>query len=187
MKGEKETFVESSKVVGKVLKDLPYPDEHGKIIRLNKRFVLLDISYLPFDILSGMDELLGPVSKTILFRIGRRWGSEIYRRYESMSLNKFDCLNVAAAVAWYTGWGLVTFEVGKEKSRARIYNCFEAESTILRVGVSPENSCRLFTGVIAGIYDRFLGKPCSISEEKCAARGDGYCELVATPGTEEQD
>lgn len=185
MESEGEIFREAQDTIKKIIKGPPYPNEHGKIVIFDKRFVLLDVSYIPFDILLSMDELVGPVSKTILFRIGRRWGDEIYRRYESMGFDRMECLKVAAAVACYTGWGLITFETGKDESRARIYNCFEAENNIQRAGVKPENSCRMFTGVIAGIYDRFIGRSCSISEEKCAARGDGYCELVATPGIED--
>ncbi|MDY6984828.1 MAG: V4R domain-containing protein [Candidatus Thermoplasmatota archaeon] len=182
MKEEKEAFRESQDIIKKLVNELPYPDEHGKVIRLNRRFVLLDVSYIPFDVLYGIDEIFGPVSKTILFRIGRRWGDEIYARYESLGFGREDCLKLSAAGAWYFGWGIFTFELGAESSRARIYNSFEVESMVVRKGISDENSCHLFPGVISGIYSRFLGEECSIHEEKCAARGDGYCELVATPG-----
>jgi predicted hydrocarbon binding protein len=183
MKGEREAFVEARDTFKKIGVESNLSDELGRIVRLNRRFVMMDISYLPFDVLFALDELFGPVSRTILFRTGLRWGDEIYARYEGLGFDRDTCLKLSAAGAWYFGWGIVAFELGSDQSKARIYNCFEAESLVKNRGVDHENSCSLFTGVIAGIYSRYLGKQCKIREEKCAARGDGYCELIATPGT----
>ena len=82
----------------------------------------------------------------------------------------------------------MSFDLEKECSKARIYNCFEAESTLSNMDVNHDDSCRLFPGVMVGIYEKFIENSCSsVKKNKCILRGDSYCELVLTPGVDKID
>jgi len=181
MKTEEETYSEVQKIFKKLGKEEGISNSEGKIIRLNGRWVMFDTSYLPFGALKELDELLGPVSRTILYRMGERCGRVIYDRYANLGFDRDSCLKFIAAAAWYFGWGLVDFEIKEDHAKVRIYNSFEAESNIINNGINPENSCHFIKGVMAGVWGRYSGGDWFVTEPKCKARGDEYCEFILKP------
>jgi len=186
MKTEEETYSEVQKFFKKIEKEESMSNSKGKILRINCRWVMFDTSYLPFGALRELDELLGPVSHTILYRIGEGCGRAIYDKYANLGFDRDSCLKFIAAAAWCFGWGLIDFEIKEDHGKARIYNSFEAESNIANRGTNPENSCNFIKGAIAGVLSRYIGESWSITETKCRARGDKHCEFVVKPGLKSQ-
>ena len=186
MKAEGEIYSEVQKFFKKLGKEEGISNNEGRIIRLDRRWVMFDTSYLPFGALKELDELLGPVSHTILYRTGERCGRAIYDTYANLGFDRDTCLKFIAAAAWYFGWGLIDFEIKEDHGKARVYNSFEAESNIINNGINSENSCNLIKGAIAGVWSRYIKESWSITETKCKARGDEYCEFVVKPGLKSQ-
>jgi predicted hydrocarbon binding protein len=184
MKTEEETYSEMQKIFKEIEKEGGISNSEGKIIRVNRRWVMLDTSYLPFDALRELDDLLGPVSHTILYRMGERCGRVIYDRYANLGFDRDTCLRFVIAGAWYFGWGLVDLEIKEDHAKVRIYNSFEAESNLINNDINPENSCHAFRGVIAGVWSRYRSGDWSVTEPKCKARGDEYCEFILKPDLE---
>ena len=186
MKTEEEIYSETKDFFKKVEKEESMSNSEGKILRINSRWVMFDTSYLPFGMLGELDELLGPVSRTILYRTGERCGRMVFDKYANLGFDRDTYLKSVAAVIWYLGWGLIDFEINEDHVKVRIYNSFEAESNIANKGTNPENSCNFIKGAIAGIWDRYIKESWPITETKCKARGDEHCEFVVKPGLKSQ-
>ena len=181
MKTKEELYSEVQECFKKIEKGSGISNAEGMITRAGKRWVMFDTTYLPFDILREMDALLGPVSHTIIYRMGDRCGRAIFDKYKTLGFDGDTCLKFATVGAWYFGWGLVDFEIKENYAKVRIYNSFEAESNIANQGIDPRNSCDFLKGIFAGVWNRYSGKNWHVTETKCKARGDGHCELIIKP------
>lgn len=79
--------------------------------------------------------------------------------------------------------------VGADDARAHLFgssgvsiaDSVEAGEHLLRFGQSTRPVCDLLCGLASGFQSRASGRTCRIVEDRCRARGDPSCHLVAGP------
>ncbi|MEM3673661.1 MAG: V4R domain-containing protein [Candidatus Bathyarchaeia archaeon] len=130
-------------------------------------------------LLDGIRKKFGSAGEAMLYYQGFSIGFEIYDEYVKIAKSERleDLIEVAKAVNMTLGWGIVDkvkVDVKKGIAKFRIYDNFECEL--------GENNGRpysqFYRGAIAGIFTRFFGKDVEVTETRCIAKGDPYCEFV---------
>lgn len=130
-------------------------------------------------LLNGIRKKFGSAGEAMLYYQGFSIGFEIYDAYVKIAKSERleDLIEVAKAVNMTLGWGIadkVKVDVEKGTAMLRTYLNFECEL--------GENNGRpysqFYRGAIAGIFTRFFGKDVKVTETRCIAKGDPYCEFV---------
>ncbi len=157
----------------------------GKITLIDRRYVMLSTDYFPFDITRDLEELFNAAGDTLLYKGGERIGKDLYAHYLPMARTYgVDIWDIISAVGWFFGWGTGTvIESGENdgRYRVRVYDSFEADSFLKRAGNTEKPVCHFMRGVLNGIVESIEGRKYSSKEDKCLAKGDGFCEFVFEP------
>lgn len=108
---------------------------------------------------------------TIAKPCGRRIGKEIMEKAKTRK----EALDQLAALLNKQNWGVLSFfdvDLKKGSGRAIVENSFEA-----RKCRSKTPRCHFFANFIAGFMSELFAKNFTVKEEKCAGKGDAYCEF----------
>jgi hypothetical protein len=108
---------------------------------------------------------------------------------EPMIEKREDILYGMAAVTNALGWGRVSIVeiVPNEKLVIQMPKNYESEGYLQKYGRAESGKCYMWAGVASAWMDLVYGKPYpdgmytfEAKEVKCRAKGDPYCEVVAT-------
>ena len=182
----KDEALEESRGIMKMITREPSFSDGSKIMRLQRRFVMVSTEYFPLGLMRDLIEFAGEEAAVIiLYQGGFNSGKAIFDRYYGIVKDRDKALHMCASSAWYFGWGIATIYTenknGEIIGHARIYDSFEAEEYIRMNKSSPGKKCHFFRGVLAGIMSEYAGKEYMGEEIKCMADGDEYCEFVIKP------
>ncbi|HIH96460.1 MAG TPA: hypothetical protein HA348_03085 [Thermoplasmata archaeon] len=178
-----ETWEKYCKLMSKITPEPPLSNKEGRVVRLGKDWVALDITVFPYRFEKALRELAGEdTAADCMYRVGEEYGSEVINRYNKKVNDMELALKLTVASSNYFGWSVTDIEeLGPQGAKAVFYNSYESRSYFANnKEKSIEPVCHFMAGVIAGIYAVYIGKPCECKETKCVAKGDEYCEFVAT-------
>ncbi|MDP3066142.1 MAG: V4R domain-containing protein [Methanobacteriaceae archaeon] len=106
----------------------------------------------------------------ILHRAGRKVGEAFYPRLEAKSLEKL----IKNLVEFWEENRLGKVEVKSlEPLIIQAYDCFECED-LPKLG---RPACAFDSGILEAVFSIYFGKDVKVTETKCYAQGDQYCQF----------
>jgi len=116
-------------------------------------------------------------ASVILQRMGYSYGSYLGRVANTQLKNPSGALESLQKFARDSGWGELVLNGGdlaSGQARLVLRNCIFC----LHIKEASEPVCYVAAGLIGGIADEIIGGTHRVLEEKCAGKGDPYCEIV---------
>lgn len=117
------------------------------------------------------------VARDAFFQGGYRGGYLSAKKYkEIQNLSDDEIMRFMMQMAAEIGWGhfeLEDCDFEQKKMRVRVENSPFAAA----YGDSGEGVCHLIGGVLGGLATFVFAQDCKVSETKCIAKGDAYCEF----------
>ena len=113
----------------------------------------------------------------ILQRMGYSYGRYLGSVARAQQKSHQDPLKSLQGFAKESGWGELVLNGGDMNSgqaRLVLRNCVFC----LHIKEASEPVCYVVAGLIGGVADEIIGATHRVLEEKCAAKGDAYCEIV---------
>jgi len=115
----------------------------------------------------------------ILYMTAIKCGVHTYKKMKKKIHTEEEALNHLSELKKEENWGKLSFRDISFKNatgRVIIHDSFE---TIARKTTQP--SCHFFRGYIAGFLSELFKNTITVTEEKCAGKGDEHCEFVFEP------
>ncbi len=129
-----------------------------------------------FRLYSGeyLKEIVGDKGASMLFlNAGRQLGLSLARNLLDEDVNRF--LEKVSDFAKEEKLGILVVEdLNKEKAVLRLDECITC-SGMPNIGM---RICHFETGIVAGLFEAFLGKRVKATETKCNAMGEGTCQVT---------
>ncbi len=129
-----------------------------------------------FRLYSGeyLKEIVGDKGASMLFlNAGRQLGLSLARNLLDEDVNRF--LEKVSDFAKEEKLGILVVEdLNKEKAVLRLDECITC-SGMPNIGM---RMCHFETGIVAGLFEAFLGKRVKATETKCNAMGEGTCQVT---------
>ncbi|MCX8177247.1 MAG: hypothetical protein N3F10_02995 [Candidatus Bathyarchaeota archaeon] len=133
-----------------------------------------------------MREQFGTAGEAFLFHLGHSGGMEYGKSHLEMAkklgisdpVEIIKCLTLPLFSAVGFGRSEIIEIITYPSFRAiiRVYDCFECE-----IGIGSEKPySQLIRGMLAGYLSSLFNRRVIVEETKCIAKGDPYCELIAT-------
>jgi predicted hydrocarbon binding protein len=166
-------------------KPLPYETMLFPIRNFQNRVLLFRAAHVHF-IMDRMEKILTPAGAAVIFfNMGLENGRAMKRFVDAMAwsrdLSFEEKLWAFKHHLKSAGMGIVEFvNVDLERGYAsvRVYGSFEADGR--RKG---RPICHVTRGLFAGFFEEALGRKVKVSELKCAAMGNDFCEFEIRIGT----
>jgi len=98
----------------------------------------------------------------------------------NLSFNLRTVLSTLPTIYAAVGWGKITTEgIDMETGEGTIIikNCFEADAILGMGGEKETPQCHFVTGYLKGLLEGITGGKFRVTEKKCKAAGDEYCEF----------
>ncbi|MBO3800342.1 MAG: 4-vinyl reductase [Candidatus Brockarchaeota archaeon] len=119
------------------------------------------------------------IVQAILWNQGKEAGKITAKMYkEDFGISKArDALEMLKARALMFGWTymeLLTFNEVKRKAVIRLLENWECD--IFKGSNEPQN--HFMRGILAGFFECLFGRVFNVTEVKCIAKGDPYCEFI---------
>ncbi|MGQ9640588.1 MAG: V4R domain-containing protein [Candidatus Bathycorpusculaceae bacterium] len=173
-----QKFVKNAQIINASSNGMIYDSYFFPITLEGERVVIFRRSVYEA-LLNGIRKKFGSAGEAMLYYQGFSIGFEIYDEYVKIAKSEEpgDLIEIAKAVNMTLGWGIadkVKVDVKKGAAMLRIYHNFECE--LGKNNGRPYS--QFYRGAIAGIFTRFFGKDVKITETKCIAKGDPYCEFI---------
>jgi len=88
-------------------------------------------------------------------------------------------LSLFPAIYSTVGWGkVVDLSLGNDEGRVIFKNCFEADAVLKIHGERDSPQCHFMTGYLAVLCSEITGKDWQVTETRCEAKGDEFCEFT---------
>jgi len=148
----------------------------GALEKLEKR----SFSF-PFEMFSEMESALELIfspsaAAVILFMAALKCGISSCRKIKREAKTREETLNRLSELKSEQKWGEISFQdVDFEKGTGRI-TILDSFETVARKTSQP--NCHFFRGFLAGFLSELFMRSIKVDEEKCAGKGDEYCEFV---------
>jgi predicted hydrocarbon binding protein len=113
----------------------------------------------------------------ILQRMGYSYGRYLGRVSKSHTRAHQDVLELFQRFSRESGLGELTLNGGDlvgGQARLLMHDCIFC----LHIKEASEPVCHMLSGLIGGLSDEVLGGTHRVLEDKCAAKGDHFCEVV---------
>lgn len=125
---------------------------------------------------SALEALLSPsVASVVVHELARKCGMSLCKRIMEGTKTGEGALRHLCTLKSEENWGKLSFhDVDPEKGSGRVL-ITDSFETVARKRDQP--SCHFFKGFLAGFLSKLFGKPITVVEEKCAAKGDERCEF----------
>ncbi len=143
---------------------------------------LAEISFLfPFKTFSDFESALELIFSTsaasvILYTAALKCGTNTCRRIKKMVKTREGALNSLTKLKDEERWGRISFQdVDFEKASGTVVITESFEAMARR---AEQPSCHFFRGFLAGFLSELFRRTVTVTEEKCAARGDNQCEFT---------
>ncbi len=124
-------------------------------------------------------EIFGSGASFIIYQMGLALGGEKVERLRSKyNMSDEEILSIILNERIAKGWGipeLIDFSKIESRAIIRVYELFEC---LPFKGKEKEAKSYFFKGYLEGVLAKIFGKEVKISEEKCIAKGDDYCEFT---------
>ena len=158
------------------LNDIIFPSKFCAKDMGGRRGILLGQGNMK-GIILGTKKKLGEESDAFLYYLGYGIGEETYRMYaEPRDIgDSTEGILLWEALVRGARWGdIIGYEVMDDKIIIRLERLWECE---IQKGLVDKPASHLFRGILAGFFEKLLGKKVAVKETKCIALGDPYCQF----------
>ena len=115
-------------------------------------------------------------ASVILYMTAIKCGVRLYKKTKKEFSTEKEALDHLTSLKREENWGQIGFqEVDFRNALGRI-TINDSFDVMTRKTNQP--SCHFFRGFIAGFLSELLKKTITVTEEKCAGKGDKHCEFV---------
>ena len=145
---------------------------------LGRRVVILDVDDVG-SMFKWLVETFSSGGRAILFDMGERAGASAAERLKNLyGLSGRELFETFLALHAAAGWfNYELIEYNEDTVRLRLYENFEC---MPMAGKLDRPTSHLVRGAIAGVLHRAQGREFDVVEVKCLAKGDAWCEFLAT-------
>jgi len=129
------------------------------------------------DFKSALEEIFSsPAASVILCEAARKCGKHLCEKIMGKTRKKEEVLRLLSELKSEENWGKISFRdvnYTRGSGRVLIFGSFETVAND-----DSQLSCHFFRGFLSGFLSKlFEKKNITIVEEKCASKGDKYCEF----------
>jgi predicted hydrocarbon binding protein len=135
------------------------------------------------DMVSALELIFSPsAASMILFTAAVRCGTQWYNRMKKKFETKDEALRILSEVKKEENWGKLSFrDVDFVNGSGKIIVEDAFETVVRKAEKSREVSqpcCNFLRGFLSGFLSELFEKSITITEEKCAGKGDEQCEFI---------
>lgn len=174
LEGVKDIEVVEIPIKGYGFHWLLYPPQLGPF------HIVILIDRIFSTLVNEIKNIWGTAGDLALYRIGETVGMDIYKTAKSAyRKNGKDLVSIILMISRLMGWmesaELLEFDGDKGLAKIRIYDNVECRY----VKRDIPNS-QFIRGIIYAIFNQIFNRPIEVSEKKCLAMGDDYCEYIVS-------
>ena len=135
------------------------------------------------DLVSALELIFSPsAASVILFTAAVKCGTQSYNRLKNEFKTKEEALSNLSEVKGKENWGKLTFrDVDFVEGSGKVIVVDAFETIALKEGrnqVAGQPYCNFLRGFLTGFLSELFEKSVTVTEEKCAGKGDEYCEFI---------
>ena len=131
------------------------------------------------DIVSALELIFSPsAASVILFTAAVKCGVQSYNRMKKGYGTKEEALSYLSELKRKENWGKLTFrdvDLANGSGKIVVVDSFE---TMARKTKREQPCCNFLRGFLAGFLSELFEKTVTVTEEKCAGKGDENCEFI---------
>lgn len=161
------------KVKGFMIDNLHFP-----LLTLGERSLTFRIESM-VRMFERLYEIFGSSASFIIYQMGLSLGGEKVEKMRiKYKMSDEEILSIILNERIAKGWcipELIDFNKIESRAIIRVYELFEC---LPLKGKEKEVKSYFFKGYLEGVLSKIFGKEVKISEEKCIAKGDDYCEFT---------
>ena len=88
-------------------------------------------------------------------------------------------LSLFPAIYSTVGWGkVVDIKLDNDEGKIIFKDFFEADAVLKSYGKKESSQCHFMTGYLGVLFSEMTGKDWQVTETKCEAKGDEFCEFT---------
>jgi len=135
------------------------------------------------DLVSALELIFSPsAASVILFTAAVRCGAQSYNRMKKEFGTKEEALRRLSELKKKENWGKLTFrDVDFVNGLGKVIVADAFETIARKAGVDREAGqpcCNFLRGFLTGFLSELFERSLTITEEKCAGKGDEHCEFI---------
>ncbi len=134
------------------------------------------------DLVSALELIFSPsAASVILFTAAVKCGAQSYNRMKKEFGTKEDALSRLSELKRKENWGKLTFrdvDFVNGSGKVVVADAFETMALKAEGQETGQPCCNFLRGFLSGFFSELFGKSMTITEEKCAGKGDKYCEFM---------
>lgn len=126
---------------------------------------------------SALEEVFSPsAASVILYVAARKCGERSCKRLMEKAETKETALSCLSELKSEENWGKLSFRnVDFEKGSGKV-TLIDSFETVAEETCQP--GCHFFKGFLTGFLSELFAKTITVTEEKCAGKGDKHCEFT---------
>lgn len=135
------------------------------------------------DMMSALELIFSPsAASVILFTAAVKCGTQSYNRMKEKFGTKEEAVLRLSELKEKENWGKLTFrDVDFVNGSGKVIVVDAFETVALKAGkdqATGKPCCNFLRGFLTGFLSELFEKSVTVTEEKCAGKGDEYCEFV---------
>jgi predicted hydrocarbon binding protein len=135
------------------------------------------------DMVSALELIFSPsAASMILFTAAVRCGTQWYNRMNKKLGTKEEAFHILSEVKKEENWGKLSFRgIDFTNGSGKIIVGDAFETVVRKAEKSREASqpcCNFLRGFLSGFLSELFEKSITVTEEKCAGKGDEHCEFI---------
>jgi len=135
------------------------------------------------DLVSALELIFSPsAASVILFTAAVKCGSQSYNRLKKEFGTKEEAFRRLSELKSKENWGKLTFQdvdFNTGSGKVVVADAFETMARKEEKGqVTGQPCCNFLRGFLSGFLSEIFEKSITITEEKCAGKGDEHCEFI---------
>ena len=135
------------------------------------------------DMVSALELIFSPsAASVILFTAAVRCGTQCYTRMKKKFGTKEDALRFLSKVKKEENWGKLSFrdvDFVNGSGKIIVENAFETVARKARKDrETSQPCCNFLRGFLSGFLSELFEKSITVTEKKCACKGDEHCEFT---------
>ena len=134
------------------------------------------------DLVSALELIFSPsAASVILFTAAVKCGTQSYDRIKEEFGTREEALRLLSELKGKENWGNLTFrdvDFVNGTGKVIVVDAFETMARKAKGQETGQPCCNFLRGFLSGFLSELFEKTLTVTEEKCAGKGDEYCEFI---------
>jgi len=134
------------------------------------------------DLVSALELIFSPsAASVILFTAAVKCGTQSYDRIKEEFGTREEALRLLSELKEKENWGNLTFrdvDFVNGTGKVIVVDAFETMARKAKGQETGQPCCNFLRGFLSGFLSELFEKTLTVTEEKCAGKGDEYCEFI---------